>query len=592
SNNIATEDTVVGSFPTGHGAFNQLTIEKHQTSPNKANTARNAVVTYLVTVGNTGTDPAVGIKVRDSLPIGGRFISAVGTNKFLCTGGNEGGNDVVTCLGGEISSGGSAPITILMFAPDVPGTYTNIAIVDPDNTIPEGDELDNQASDTTTVTNGGEGAVNDLTIVKGATAQTVPGGDITYTLTVSNPGSNPARNGTVIDVLPAGAGFVSASDTTGAPGAFTCAFSAGVVECTGATIDGTPTDTIPGVPDTRTITILVKAPNEIIPSYLNKAIVDPDNTIPEGNETNNTSTATTNIQPRINLSLTKNGPTTSSQSQTTTYNIVVKNNAPGGNPADGQLATGVKMHDPLPVGLIPLAIDTGSGNNWACQVLQNPINVVDCVGDLNPEQEVTIKIDVFMTAEGGRSLDNEACVDPNDVFKEFPPGETDNCSTHTTVTNPTKFPDILVTKNVDATVSTPGSTLTYAVVVANVGTAPAKGALKVTDKVPDHTTFVDAIGGNGWSCSFDSGTKVITCTNPASPNDTFAVGASAQMTIHVTIDNDATLPIANTAKSETPATADQSAADCTSPNVCQDETNTLNDQSTVSTSLAGSGVGI
>src|SRR5262249_56242714 len=112
--------------------------------------------------------------------------------------------------------------------------------------------------------------------------------------------SKPALNVTVIDVLPAGAVFVSASDTTGAPGAFTCAFSAGVVECTGATIDGTPTDTIPGVPDTRTITILVKAPNEIIPSYLNKAIVDPDNKITEGNETDKTSTETPNIQQPIN----------------------------------------------------------------------------------------------------------------------------------------------------------------------------------------------------------------------------------------------------------------------------------------------------
>ena len=42
------------------------------------------------------------------------------------------------------------------------------------------------------------------------------------------------------------------------------------------------------------------------------------------------------------------------------------------------------MHDPLPVGLIPLAVDTGTDNNWACQVLENPINVVDCVGDLHP----------------------------------------------------------------------------------------------------------------------------------------------------------------------------------------------------------------
>jgi hypothetical protein len=77
------------------------------------------------------------------------------------------------------------------------------------------------------------------------------------------------------------------------------------------------------------------------------------------------------------------------------------------------------MHDPLPVGVIPLAaeIDPGDQNNWACQISQNPINVVDCQGDLNPEQEVTIVIDVFMTAESGKSLDNEACVDPANLIE-------------------------------------------------------------------------------------------------------------------------------------------------------------------------------
>ena len=34
---------------------------------------------------------------------------------------------------------GSATITLSMFAPDIPGTYYNQAVVDPDNTIPEGE---------------------------------------------------------------------------------------------------------------------------------------------------------------------------------------------------------------------------------------------------------------------------------------------------------------------------------------------------------------------------------------------------------------------------------------------------------------------
>ena len=105
------------------------------------------------------------------------------------------------------SSGGTSHITVKNFAPDTPGTYTNQALVDPDNTIPEGDELNNQASVNTVVTNGGNGAFNDLQIAKTGSATTTPGGPISYTLTVSNTGSDAALNVSVRDVLPAGETF-------------------------------------------------------------------------------------------------------------------------------------------------------------------------------------------------------------------------------------------------------------------------------------------------------------------------------------------------------------------------------------------------
>ena len=38
----------------------------------------------------------------------------------------------------------------------------------------------------------------------------------------------------------------------------------------------------------------------------------------------------------------------------------------------------------------------------------NPVNVVDCVGDLDPGQPVTLRIAALMTADSGRSLGNLA----------------------------------------------------------------------------------------------------------------------------------------------------------------------------------------
>src|SRR5258706_506749 len=196
SNNIAFQDTVVSTGGAGSGAFNQLTISKSQVSPANP-VARNAKVTYLITVGNDATDPVTGVKVRDFLPAGSRYIEATGSagSQFLCTQLSS----FVDCVGGQLSSGGVSHITVKLFAPDTPGTYTNQALVDPDNTIPEGDELNNQASVNTGVTNGGNGPFNDLQIAKTGSATTTPGGPISYTLTVSNAGSDPAANVAVRD---------------------------------------------------------------------------------------------------------------------------------------------------------------------------------------------------------------------------------------------------------------------------------------------------------------------------------------------------------------------------------------------------------
>ena len=87
--------------------------------------------------------------------------------------------------------------------------------------------------------------------------------------------------------------------------------------------------------------------------------------------------------------------------------------------------------------------------------------------------------DVFMTAEGSRALDNEACIDPADTIKEYTKtsdgtlGETDNCSTHTALggTPPKRSPNFLITKSVNQSVASPGEELEYSISVSNIATA-------------------------------------------------------------------------------------------------------------------------
>ena len=100
----------------------------------------------------------------------------------------------------------------------------------------------------------------------------------------------------------------------------------------------------------------------------------------------------------------------------------------------GKAVDNVVVLDPLPVGLIPLGVE--AEGNFTCQILENPVNVVECVGDMAAEgtdREATITISVFITQDGG-TLDNEACVDPDDAIVESI--EADNCKTKTTGITP------------------------------------------------------------------------------------------------------------------------------------------------------------
>lgn len=578
TNNSATQTTLVA---TGI----DLTIVKTDDPPGFDPIAINGTQTYTITVDNIGTQDATNIHVRDILPAGTTFRSAVGDNGFTCSHSSG----IVDCVGGSILGTASefydafgdpgndtAVITIRVFARGTVGIGVNgmhnEVRVDPFNAIPEVNEANNIDFEDTDVGTGGagEGAFNDLKIEKTGTTSTTPGGTIDYVLKVSNDGTDPAVNVVVRDILPAGTTFVSAQDSVPGPNAFSCVHSAGVVDCTAATV-------LPGAAGERTINITVNAPNLIVPApgIRNQAFVDPDNVIPEGDEGNNSDIHDTIVSSVINLKIKKVGPEQSSQSQVDVYTITVKNEKAMGS--QGQTAFGVDVHDPFPVGIIPLAVNAGTGNNFACQIAENPINVMDCTGDLNPDQEVTITVTVFMTAETNRSLDNEACVDPNHEIEEFdPPGESDNCSTATTpfVPQPKNRPDLQVVKTANLATAVPGEPLTYTITITNVGNAKAKTPLTLTDDLSDLVTFTSANGTNGWTCTEAS--SVVTCHDDGSGLDP---NASAVITIVVGVKVEAAVPIANTAVAD-PALVDPAPSD-----TLENETNIDNNDSTFVASI-------
>jgi len=517
TNNIDSEDTVVTNGGGALGAYNELTIAKTQTSPvPPATVATSGALEYRITIGNDASDPANGVVVHDFVPAGASYRSATGTNEFLCTYASG----LVTCSGGSIPAGGSATITVKLWAPAVPGTYPNQAIVDPANTIPEGNETNNASSLTTTVDDGGLNAVYDLSIVKTGPTDATPGATLTYDLAVTNSGSLQAFNVRVRDFLPAGTTFVSARDAVTGPGAFVCSQSGGTVDCTGGSLPSGAT---------RHITVKATAPLARPLTITNQAIVDPDNTFAEGSEINNVSAADTLVESVVDLRVSKSGPPVANQSEVKEYKITVKNVATGA----GQTASGVKVVDPLPVGVIILGIDTGTGNDFICSESQAVINLVECHGTLTPDQEVTITIRVFITADNGTKLDNEARVDPDNTVVEN--NEGNNSSTVSTTIG---APDFTVDKLALDPALVPGTQATYLIAVSNVGAVDATGVV-VRDTLPAALTYFSATPGGSFTCSETGG--VVECSGD------LPAGGTETVTLVVTVGDTGGQDVANTA---------------------------------------------
>src|SRR5262249_50349077 len=151
----------------------------------------------------TGRVNAPGVKVVDPVPAGLTGISASGTSLFVCSVSGQ----TVTCDGGAVNQGANATITINATAPAVTGTITNTAMVDPDNTIVESDELNNASALVNTqvvpATGGGQLTINKTdnpAEIPGAGPDPVtPGSLETYKILVTNTSAFRADDVTIVD---------------------------------------------------------------------------------------------------------------------------------------------------------------------------------------------------------------------------------------------------------------------------------------------------------------------------------------------------------------------------------------------------------
>ena len=208
-----------------------------KSGPGAVNAGTNA--TYTIVVANAGPSDAANVVLTDVLPASTTFVSLEQTGPaFTCTTG-----PTVTCTIATLPALTSTTFTLVVsVSAAAAGSIDNTATVTASTADP------NAANNTSTATLGLDPGATDLSIAKTANSDRFGfGGEVTYTLVVTNNGPAVAFGTTVTDVLPAGTTLQSASSTQG-----TCTGTATVV-CSVGTLDPAAT---------ATITLVVRLPRE------------------------------------------------------------------------------------------------------------------------------------------------------------------------------------------------------------------------------------------------------------------------------------------------------------------------------------------
>ncbi|HSH74060.1 MAG TPA: hypothetical protein VLA09_00035, partial [Longimicrobiales bacterium] len=172
------------------------TLEITKTGPDSVELG--AQFTYTITFTNTDDDvAATNVVVRDTLPDGVIFVDA-------SNGATESGRVVTWDTIASLAPGASGTETVTVQADStllsVGDTLTNLAIANADNAAADSSVWRTAVVDSAL-----------LTITKTAPSRAEVGGEITYTLTVTNETAVAATNVVVRDMLPAGVVFASAT---------------------------------------------------------------------------------------------------------------------------------------------------------------------------------------------------------------------------------------------------------------------------------------------------------------------------------------------------------------------------------------------
>jgi uncharacterized repeat protein (TIGR01451 family) len=432
-----------------------LTKSASNATPNVGDT-----MTFTVTLTDNGPDAATNVMVQDLLPAGLSFVSSTPSQGFYNSGAG-------TWMVGTLTTSAQQTLQIQVTVVS-PSAQTNTA------SISHADQFDpNPANNSGSATETPQQA--DLHLVKTVSDSTPNVGDtITFTVTLTDSGPDPATNVMVQDLLPAGLSFASSTPSQGF-----------YLSGTGTWTVGTVTTL---APQTLQIQAIVVSPS----AQTNTATISHADQF-DPNTGNNSGSATETPQ-QADLRLTKTVSNSAPNvGDTITFTVTLSNNGP-------DTGTNVTVQDFLPAGLTFVSATPSQGSynaglgTWT-------------VGTVTTSTPQTLQIQATVVsasaATNTASLSHADQFDPNTANNSASASETPqqaDLQLANIVSNPTP---IL------------GDPITFTVTLSNNGPDTATN-VTVQDLLPAGLTFVSATPGQG-SYSSVSGVWTVGTVTTSTP---------------------------------------------------------------------------
>ena len=291
----------------------------------------------------------------------------------------------------------------------------------------------------------------DVSITKTGTASVVPGGPISYTLTIANAGPSAANNATFNDAVPASITGVTAS-CGGATGGAVCP---GAVTVAGNTVSGT----IPTLPPGGSVVVTINGTTLASTStpIVNTATVAPPSGTSDPTPGNNSSPWTTNLKPIVRIDKSVDA-TSVIPGDTVTYTVTVTNT--GTVAANNTLVT-----DAVPNGITGWTWTCAASGGATCPTGSGTGNLNQTIATLPPGGVVVYTMTATVSNTPPTNINNTATATPPNGACA-PANTPAPCSASASLP---PVPQIGVSKTADTTTVTPGGTIHYTVVVSNTG---------------------------------------------------------------------------------------------------------------------------